>query len=216
MTILDIINERQLTEILHFTTDAGVLGALRTGFLIPSRELNQEEQIEFILKHNCRVRKDPAWTGHNSLSITAINTRFFEFSRAQHVSQIPIWWCILSFDPAILAHANVMFCTGNNTWPKSTRTAGPAGLEALFASSVPGSFGTTIVRNRRAAPNLPTCDQAEVLYPGKLSISHLTGIYVEQQDHADQLGAWFSVVRADLSEHLVKIQPHRFTGTSSV
>ncbi len=38
--------------------------------------------------------------------------------------------------------------------------------------------------------NLPTCEQAEVLYPEAVSTEYLRCIYVDEDDHHDQASGW--------------------------
>lgn len=146
------------------------------------------------------------------MSITRINARFFEFSKAQHDHEIDLWWCILAFDPAILTHPNVVFCTGNNTWPRTLRGKGPLALEAMFADSVPGRWNSVVQRPQEMLANVPTCDQAEVLYPGSLSIQQLTRAYFQEQDHADHFLAMASALSLELSTDIVAVAPEKFRG----
>lgn len=212
MTVSNFLSERGIREVLHFTTRDGALGVLTTRSLIPNAELTKEQRIEFILKSNCEVRKDPRWTGHNSLSISTINSQFLQFSRTRHAEDPDLWWCILSFDPIILTHSDVVFCTGNNTWPRSRRLTGGEGVLAVFADSVPGRYDSTIHRPADMPPNFPTCDQAEVLYPGRLPLDFLRRIYFETQDHADIFLAWNQTLRVGLPDSVAEVSPGLFRG----
>jgi hypothetical protein len=43
------------------------------------------------------------------------------------------------------------------------------------------------------ADNLPTCPQAEVLYPDELSTTYLRTIYVSEPEHADVVSAQLAI-----------------------
>ncbi len=80
MSIDDEIKKRGITEVLHFTTNRGLLGVLYSSALKSKARLTQDEQLEFILRPNAQVRKDPAWLDFVNLSISAINSTYFQIS----------------------------------------------------------------------------------------------------------------------------------------
>jgi hypothetical protein len=168
----DYVTTHKITEVLHFTTNSGILGILGEKALLPRSELKASQTLEFILHNNCDVRKDPEWTGHNSMSLTKINSSFFSFSERRHAAHADLWWCILSFKPDILSHGDVVFVSGNNTWPGAVKSKGLPGLKKMFAATVPGRYGSTIFRSPGVPINQPTSIEAEVLYPGKLRALH--------------------------------------------
>jgi hypothetical protein len=51
-----------------------------------------------IYRPNASARKDERWLDYISLSISRINTEFFEHSSRWHANR-NVWWCALSFDP---------------------------------------------------------------------------------------------------------------------
>src|SRR5436309_2165459 len=93
--------------------------------------LNQDQYLEFIFKANANIRRDAAWTNQVNLSISRPNPSFFDISRHWHEGE-GVWWCVLSFEPSILAHPNVTFATTNNIWSRVRRGQGANGLVALF------------------------------------------------------------------------------------
>ncbi len=203
---------RGVTEILHFTTDSGAIGVLKTRALIPRAQLPKEEQLEYILKPNCDVRKDAPWTNHNSLSVSKINTQFFRFSQREHGVSKDLWWCILAFHPDILAHPDVVFSTGNNTWPRSLKGKGVDGFAQMFADPVPGRYDTWVRRQMGMPDSLPTSIEAEVLYPGRLAIDHLTRTYFLTQDNADHFLAVARTLHLDFADDIVCVDPQKFRG----
>lgn len=207
-----LIAARKITEVLHFTTDNGVIGVLTTGYLIPRAQLRQEEQLEYILTPNCDVRKDPQWTNYNSLSISQINTQFFDFSEREHGATRDLWWCILAFDSVILTHPKVWFSTGNNIWPRSLKSTGADGFARMFAEEVPGRYNSIVRRNAGLPDNVPTSFEAEVLYPGRISIEHLSRVYFRTQDHADHFLAVARTLQVHLADGITCVAPQKFRG----
>lgn len=192
--IADIVARRGITEILHFTTNQGVLGILDSKKLRCRNALRADERLEFILKLNAQSRaRDVAWHGYANLSISRINSEFFRWSFGWHKDE-PVWWCILSFDPCILEHAGVVFTTTNNVYTYVRRAAGEAGLEGAFAHRVAGKSGIPIERYAALPSHFTTCEQAEVLYPDYVDTAYLRKIYVATDSSADELAGQLSAI----------------------
>jgi hypothetical protein len=187
--VLATISERNIQEVLHFTTSKGLLGILYTRKVLPRSLLPDEKHVEHIYTPNALTRRDPDWTEYVNLSISRINSRFFNISSQQWHQDEELWWCVLSFSPVILAHEGVLFATTNNMYTGCIRAAGFTGLEALFAESIQQWTGRTVVRRPEMAPFWTTDQQAEVLYPGPLSTDFLQRIYVVTDRHQDLIHA---------------------------
>jgi hypothetical protein len=140
--------------------------------------------VEYLFKPNAALRKDPAYLDYVSLSISNINTQFYKTSSESWHREEPIFWCILSFSPAILTHAGVRFATTTNIYTSVSRGSGAAGLEALYAAQIVRWFGNTVRRSPELPACQPTCIQAEVLYPSAVPTNHLQRIYAKT--YADQ------------------------------
>jgi hypothetical protein len=200
VSVAEIVARRGITEVMHFTTNHGVLGMFAVGAVMPRQKLPEEKYLEHVYRPNAAVRKDPAWTGHVSLSISRVNTEFFGVSQYWH-SETDVWWAIVSLDPVILGHDGVVFVTTNNIYPARIRGTG-AGLEALFADTVAGKFATVQCRVPGIPDSWTTDVQAEVLYPGPISTSHVRRIYVVNDDHADLVASQYDILvgRGDASD----------------
>lgn len=144
---------------------------------------------------NCKIRKDPKWTDYVNLSITTVNPRMLGSSRSWHNPKEDIWWAVLSFTPDVLHHPDVWFTTTNNVYTSTVRRAqGPQGLADMFSEPIPwGYYGDKSSRNGKAR-NLPTDNQAEVLYPKELSLQYLRAIYVPAEDHLDEIEGWVATL----------------------
>lgn len=193
MTIEEVIKSRNIREVLHFTTYLGLVGILDSKFVKSRERLPNDKRLEFILKLNASIRKDTAWLDYVNLSVSKINTTFFDISSGKWHPKV--WWCILSFDPVILTHDGVYFTTTNNIYPRVKRGQGVEALEEMFAQRVISRYDTIITRYPTTPDFCPTCIQAEVLYPGRLSTDFLQRIYVSTGEENDDVYSQISVLR---------------------
>lgn len=184
MTVMDSIAVRQIDEVVHFTSSHGCLGTLYTKQLQSRKRLEGDPMVEYLFKPNAALRKDPAYLDYVSLSISHINTQFYNTSSNAWHRDEPIFWCILSFNPIILSHISVEFATTNNIYSSVRRGLGAGGLEMLYADQIVRWFGNTVRRSPALPACYPTCFQAEALYPSTVSTDHLQRIYVKT--HTDQ------------------------------
>lgn len=217
MTIAQEIDSRKITEILHFTTHKGIVGTLHTQELLSRYQLPLTGHLEHILHVNAATRpeesnffdKSENWLDYVNLSISEINRRYFEVSQRWHNGSL-VWWGILAFDPSVMTHERVVFTTTNNAYDECCiRKEGLAGFQNLFEPSITRKPGWSAYRGNRA-PNLTTCEQAEVLYPGRLPTTFLRRIYVQTGECQDQTRGWlreFGVTGVD-----VVISPEKFIG----
>ena len=199
MTIAGTIQQRGISEVLHFTTNRGIIGLLAQGALLSRHLLPQEKYLQQVLHVNaasrpeswCDFDKSQNWLDYVNLSISEINRRYFEFSSKWHKDS-DVWWGILAFDPTIMTHDGVFFATTNNAYePLCIREPGNTGLRRLFQDVVQRKSGWTVSRQGRAA-HLPTCEQAEVLYPQRVSVESLRRVYVQEGEHQDQVRGWLA------------------------
>ena len=216
MTIQQIISDRGIERVLHFTTNRGVVGTLAQGSLLSRSRLHDEQYLEYVLHVNAARRPEAAADfdkernrlDYVNLSISEINRRYFEVSMRWH-NNSDVWWCILSFDPEIMTHQYVFFATTNNSYALCKRNEGADGLEALFVDKIKRKPGWSVPRRSRPS-HLPTCEQAEVLYPGEVSIEYLRCIYVGKDDHHDAARGWLQ--EFDLQGVDVVVSPQKFKG----
>ncbi|MEU9773821.1 DarT ssDNA thymidine ADP-ribosyltransferase family protein [Streptomyces sp. NPDC047968] len=190
-TIDSIITSRGISEVLHFTTNLGLLGILGTAAILSRRRLPSEKYVEHIYTPNCSTRKDHAWLDYVNLSISRINDSMFDASERWHEVD-NVWWAALSFKAQILRDPGVYFTTTNNIYPSVRRGTGADGLNALFAEVVSGRYAQTMARVAMQPTFWTTDRQAEVLYPGRLSLDQLQRIYVREEHHSDDIIGWFA------------------------
>ena len=199
MTIKRVLQERGITEMLHFTTNRGIVGTLASRALSSRYRLPADKYLEHILHVNAANRpeseaffdKSQNWLDYVNLSISEINVRYFGVSQRWHVNR-DVWWGILSFDPVIATHEGVVFATTNNSYDRCLRAGGSHGLEALFAPVIERKSPKWSVNRGRRGVALPTCEQAEVLYPGAVPATYLRRLYVREEDHHDLASGWLA------------------------
>jgi hypothetical protein len=180
---------RGIEEVLHFTTNLGLLGVLGSGLVMSRARLPEDRYLEHVYKPNS-TRKDLAWLDFVNLSITDINEWMFDRSQSWHASE-DLWWACLSFNPTILAERGVVFTTTNNIYPSVRRSYGEAGLEALFAARVIGRYQTVHERESKTDAQ-PTDRQAEVLFPRQIAAGSLQAVYVREPEHLDDIEGIFA------------------------
>lgn len=190
MDIEQFIFEKGISEILHFTTERGLTGCAGTGLVLSRKALNEEQFLSYIASPVSSERKeaqdtfnkDEDWLDYINLSISEINTSYFNAARNWFRGE-DRWWCIMAFDPIILTHPKVYFTTTNNIYTSVIRTPGCAGLQSMFVETITRWRGKTVSRNGRQQ-RLTTCEQAEVLYPNPLDMKFLRSVYVQNQEQA--------------------------------
>lgn len=217
MTIAEEIKRRGIDEILHFTTNRGIVGTLAQKALLSRHKLPSTSYLKHILHVNSANRpeageffdKSQNWLDFVNLSISEINRRYFIVSQKWHVTK-DIWWGILAFNPIVMTHDKVVFATTNNSYDLCLRRPGLLGFDSLFESHIKRkSPGWSVSRTGRS-DELPTCEQAEVLYPGELSTEYLSRIYVQNEICHDTVRGWlreFGFHNVD-----VLISPQKFLG----
>ncbi|WP_269083876.1 DarT ssDNA thymidine ADP-ribosyltransferase family protein [Pseudomonas savastanoi] len=117
---------------------------------------------------------------------------------------------MLDFTPEILLHDDVWFTTTNNIYTNVERAKGPEGLEAMFQTPIHQYLANYSHRPANHPRNLPTCNQAEILYPQELSTDHLQRIYVRCDNDSDELAG--QMAATGHSPVNVVVRPELFEG----
>jgi len=192
MTIDDVIQKREIRELLHFTTLKGLLGILGSRKLLSREFLKQEDLLEYIANPNTPFVMDEGWEGYVNISISEINFRLFDISINKWDAGKQNKWVILGISPEILNHEGVFFATTNNGYSGVSRGQGVEGLEALFSPTVQiYDTGKSETRLQNHNSWNPTCPQAEVLYYKELPTSHITHIYVLEDEDREDITGYF-------------------------
>lgn len=217
MTIRVEIDRRGIAEVLHFSTNRGILGTIASGSLLSRFMLPKEDYLADLLHVNSQQRpeaseffdKSKNWLNYVNLSISEINRRFFEVSQRWHGRNEQLWWGILGFDADILTHHGAVFATTNNSYECCLRGEDLEGLAALFEPVISRKPGWNAYRLQRSS-ELTTCEQAELLYPERVGIEHLRSIYVQDASSHDAARGW--LLEYGLHNVKVLISPAKFLG----
>lgn len=217
MSVSEVVALRNISEVLHFTTNRGLVGALSGRRVLSRHRLPDEKSLEHLWRANARSRPESAehfdksqnWLDFVNLSISEVNSRYFLVSTRWHETS-DYWWVILSFSSEIMCHDSVQFATTNNGYDRCLRAPGATGLEALFAPTIHRKSPAWSVNRGGRPPHLPTCEQAEVLYPGELSTDYLKRVYVKEDGQRDVVGGWLR--EFDYTGIAVIVDPTKFSG----
>ncbi|WP_374989755.1 DarT ssDNA thymidine ADP-ribosyltransferase family protein [Humidesulfovibrio sp.] len=193
--MLQLIRDRCIQRVVHFTTNIGLVGILNTGLVKSRKGLNEDQYLCHILHNNCECRKDEKWTDYISLSVQVANKMFLSYAKKWDHNK-PFWWCILSFCPSILTHEGVVFCTTNNSYEETVlRGTGKDGLQSLYADVVKEKPPYQKSRTDKTQISCPTSPQAEVLYPKSLELKHLTEIIIPSQQQEPEIMGYLAGAR---------------------
>lgn len=217
VSVNDVVSRRGITELLHFTSNHGLVGILEIKCILSRRALPKEDHLAHIAAPTSAARqeaesyfdKEEDWLDYINLSVTEINRNYFKFASERWHTSGDRWWVILSFNPSLLSEDGVYFSTTNNVYSQTLRSKGVPGFEALFSESIARKPGWTVTRKARPS-NLPTCEQAEVLFPSRLDLAYLQAIYVDSEDRSDLVEGWLSLYK--ISDVSVIIDASKFNG----
>lgn len=208
MTISSMVKDKNISEILHFTTSHGCLGTLYTEALQSRLRLQNDHMVKYLFSPNSDLRKDMDYIDYVSLSISHINTQFFNTSSRSWHREDDIFWCIMSFDPVILSHDGVVFATTNNIYTGVVRGEGENGFQRLFSPHIVRWNGNVVARVGGLEERYPTCAQAEALYPSTISTDFLQRIYVSNAtEQSEIMGFLNATFHRDVE---VVIDPSKF------
>lgn len=217
--ISELVARRRITEVVHFTTNKGLLGCLAAQEVLPRNRLLEQQLLKHIAYPNARFRSEESdsfdksedWISYVNLSISEISMNLFRSSQRWHAGA-DVSWFIMAFTPVLLGDAGVYFSTTNNIYELTMRGTGSAGLEALFSPVVPRRVGWNAQRRRRL-DHQTTCEQAEVLYPTGLPLTYFQRVYARDGDDAD----WATATLSTYGRHdvAVTVNPAKFNGCAN-
>ena len=192
-SIQNIVKERSVRHILHFTRLENVKGIVENG-LIPRAELDSSS-YSFI--HNDPKRLDNTPTA-SSLSISWPNYRMFYSYRDEDFEG---GWVVLSFKPDVLWDFDCAFCF-TNAASASMRSISAedkktvAALESMFSERKNYPARSTLGIDE----SFPTDPQAEVLLFGVIPSSYIDTVFVPTAGVAQSLAHFPRPIAVEVSE----------------
>jgi hypothetical protein len=169
LTIDDVIREREITRLVHFTQLVNVPSILTNG-LVPRNEVTAKIP-------GCAVNDAHRYDGRtdaNCLSVTFPNSRMFYAYQQQDTA---IQWAVLLFSPRTLVEKDVLFCRHNAA---DGRISGLPDDQLRDPTVFEGIFEEIEDLESRADQNLkpadPTDVQAELLVRGTIEPSFIDGV----------------------------------------
>lgn len=173
--LMDILELRNITAMVHFTRVENLRGILSRGVL-PRDDMRPDQYIA-----NDRARVD-GWPEASCFSISFPNYRILYRYRQADVSRN---WVVLRVDPEQLLDKPCLYMPGNAASSEITRRVavngadfvGAAGLGALFSEPEDGSRA-----ERGLTADLPTDPQAEVLIFEAIEPRHIRAVSLLRED----------------------------------
>ncbi len=205
MSVAERARELGVTEVLHYTSNRGVMGSVMKRALLSREQVEKDRDVAFIFE-GVWIRKDPDWVNYISLSVSRINLDLLSRSRKNFPD---FWWAVMSFDVDILDDEGIWFTTTNNIYPPCRRATGVPGFELMFGEPIPWGYqGSMKYRGNGMSSAWPTDRTAEVLYPERIDLSRLRKLYVMEPQHRRLVHAWTDTY--DLAELPVEVSQHAF------
>lgn len=158
---LSFLEDRGVTDFVHFTTADNLPGILREG-LLPRDQLD-EKGLRYTSTDELRLEGK----GVVNLSITNPNIRMFYGKRKDLADRL---FVVLTLDPALLQDARGAYEFRSTN--AASRFSQPCSVEEVFAGDRPGFFD----------PSWPTDNQAEVLVRGGIDPKYIKTIQFPYSD----------------------------------
>lgn len=173
---------RGATRLCHFTPALNLPHILRDGQIRPAAALSEDARACF--NPTDLVRLD----GHPDCVCCSIEypngfylVRARQSGRLQHFPD----WIVMLLPLALMDRPGTLFSPRNAAAGSGAfLEPGQAGLGRCYASAVAGSGGNTFTRGPRHLPGCPTDQQAEVLVPGNVPMSDVSGMVVASSTQA--------------------------------
>ena len=198
--ILNILETRKITQLIHFTKRQNVNSILNNG-LLSLQEL-KKRNLEYV--YNDPERRDD-WNYAISLSITYKNSFLFEsFKRRQKLNDSD--FVEIKIDPSVIVENECIFCDTNaasHTFDQYRQNDDELAMLKTWLA-FDGMFKETVKRhtlNERGKikrfnqkPNETTCSQAEICLIGNIQPEKFINLeeykILSFWDKVEQIGVW--------------------------
>lgn len=184
LEIMEIIKNRGISELLHFTNMDNIKSIIEKGFFPVGMQ-----SIEGI---NARINDMDRYDNKlyaTSFSIGFPNYKMFYSVRNKEENKNSKWLILSVRSDILLSHEeNIYYCENNGATREMTnknndKLKEPKALENMFKETLDTRYYGKINRNDLNIPrNYTTDPQAEVLIEGYISGMHINSIYVSSYD----------------------------------
>lgn len=189
MSVVDRARARGVTRLVHLTPTRNIPHILDAGAIRPVATLHNDVRACFVAGDLRRLDGRPEFT---CCSVEYPNLHYLRHAALRQPRVFPDW-TILMLDLTLLDRASVLFVARNAASRAPARSGGD-GYEAMYADTVTGAGGRVFARGRTRLPAAPTDEQAEVLVPGDIGVSHIRGVIAPSTDAVLELRAQLSQV----------------------
>lgn len=188
--IKNLIKERNITRLCHFTSSQNFIHVQRSGSLRDQNSLRQEANPVFNPTDELRL------DGHlDKLCCSIENPNAYYLDKARAKNRIFKDWIVIFLKTDLLCKGGTIFCKRNAAANGGALLRpGVAGFSELFCENVEGAGGRMFNRNQRQLPSTPTDIQAEALVLGPVPFSEILGIAVQSEEQGfTELARWESL-----------------------
>lgn len=189
MSVVDRARARGVTRLVHLTPTRNIPHILDTGAICPVATLRNDVRTCFVAGDLRRLDGRPEFT---CCSVEYPNLHYLRHAASRQPRVFPDW-TVLMLDLALLDRIGVLF-VARNAASGAPAGSGADGYDALYADAVTGAGGRVFARGSPRLSAAPTDEQAEVLVPGDIGVSHIRGVIAPSVGTALELRAQLSQV----------------------
>lgn len=174
---------RGVTRLVHFTPARNLPHILTAGAIRPVSDLAADTAATYAATDLSRLDGHPELT---CCSIEYPNVYYLWFAKARAVLY-PDWvGLLISVD---LLDAGGVYLSPRNAAAGTARPATLGAFDGLYTDSIRGAGGATFRRGATHLASVPTDLQAEVLLPGAVPLSQVSGVMTPDRATADTVRA---------------------------
>lgn len=208
-SIKKIIKDREITELIHFTSTRGLEGIFKARHILSRFELENSNFVddnEILFNSNDTFRME----GKNyiNLSVSKPNKSLFNRFKHRKESDPTIGWCILKINPHVLLDDNLK-CFFSITNAANSAAKNDYGIKSDVESFkkmfndevvVKNSYGSKTYSRFGLNKNQTTDNQAEILVEGKIPFKYINAICFETEHEKIRTSNIWSYLNLDNSK----------------
>lgn len=200
--------ERGVTRLCHFTPNVNLVDILSDGAIRPTADLARTPGVPYRPTDRQRIDGHP---DKISCSVQYPNVHYMDqTANRPDLVHFPDR-CVLLLDISLLDREGVLFAPTNAATGRGAGCRpGLDGFTALYAGTVHRAHGRRVSRGLYHREACPTDEQAEVLIPGDITISHLLGVVLPTESAERNLLAQLRAVEIAFAPVPVNVAPQMF------